>query len=101
MKNARLFGLILFPLGLFLTYQLIQIASHSDSLLKIFFAGPAVLGAGLGMLILPGKQLSDEEWSVKENRVRTLTEAPNLHRIVWLALGVIALGATMAYTGFV
>jgi hypothetical protein len=100
MKNARLFGLLFILMGGGLASLLCSMLDGLGGAMRILYAGPLLVGMGLGMLILPGYQPTDEEWADKKKRFPLIWgNAPILNKVVWIGLGVGAMA--LIHTGII
>ena len=59
---------------------------------RILIAGPFIVGASLGMIILPGYTLTPDEWKIKQQRLKLIfSNTSMLYKAIWVALGVVGI----------
>ena len=81
MKNGRLFGFLFMFLGMALTLLLMTMMNDAPGVFRILYAGPLLVGGGLGMMIMPGYQPTDEEWSDKTQRMPLIWNAIRISKM--------------------
>lgn len=90
MKLGHALGIFLVMFGGFFSFLASSMLNDAGVTLKIFTAGPALLGMGVSFLFFPGGNITP-----KESREGTkdpqafFTEAPTLHKIMWAVFGAI------------
>ena len=95
MRNARIIGLGFLLMGLGISYLYLSSLNEIGSTLKILMAGPIITGLSLGMIILPGYNLTEEEWAVKENRVPLIMKNTKIGvKGFWMGMGILFLYLT-------
>ena len=100
MKNARLFGVLFIILGGSITILLSTMLDSLGGALRILYAGPLLMGMGLGMIILPGYQPTNEEWADKTKRWPLIWgNAPIVNKVLWIGLGIGAMA--LIHTGII
>jgi hypothetical protein len=83
---GRFFGFFLIMIGCYFTWLYTSMLDTAGFTLKLFSAGPALIGVGVAMLIFPGGDITAAESRSKEKDPRVfMTEAPMLHKIIWIA----------------
>jgi hypothetical protein len=89
MLLGRFFGIFLMVLGGLFTYFYTSMVDSAGFTLKMFTAGPALIGVGIAMFIFPGGNITAAQSRAKEKEPNTfITEAPLLHKVMWGAGGV-------------
>jgi hypothetical protein len=89
MQLGRFFGLIFILLGGGFAYFNYTMIRDSGYTIKLFMAGPALIGVGFAMLIFPGGNITAAESRNKEKDPKTwMSEAPALHKVMWAVGGI-------------
>lgn len=90
MQLGRIFGIAFLVIGLTLAFGAYYQIQESGSVMKLFLAGPALMGVGFGFIIFPGGSISTEESKSKTKDPKLVTgDAPMSHRIAWVIFGIL------------
>lgn len=88
MKFFSVLGIVFLILGGVFSFIGYSMLEDSGSTLKIFFAGPALALAGLGMMIFPGSITSDQVKNKEIDPKDALGKVPLKNKIIWGAFGL-------------
>ncbi|NER15854.1 hypothetical protein [Spongiivirga citrea] len=96
-KAGRVIGIVLLVIGGALTGILIVLVTTAQSLPKLLVAGPSLVGLGIGMFFFPGTNCTYKEMNrlgSKKGLHLLWSDAPILHRIIWIIGGIIGLAVS-------
>ncbi|GAA4276101.1 hypothetical protein [Aquimarina mytili] len=98
MRNARLFGIIFLIIGVSISWFYLSTLNEIGTTLRILAIGPFIVGASIGMIIVPGYTLTPDEWKIKEQRLKLImSKTKTTYKAIWVGLGVA--GIIMARSG--
>lgn len=90
MQLGRVFGIVFILLGAVMGYAAYTQLQDTGSTIKLFVAGPALIGAGVGFLIFPGGNITTQESRSKEKDPKiVMSDAPISHKAAWVLLGAV------------
>ena len=84
MQLGRFFGIFCIIIGGIFSYLGFSMLDEAGMTLKVFTAGPGLIGLGVAMLFFPGGDITAAESRNKVKDPKTfISGAPVLHLVIW------------------